>query len=63
MNENQALLALMARWDRDAPRWHYVLDTFWTLDYSQMVEKLGLFSSLEEAVAQADRERDGMVAT
>jgi hypothetical protein len=55
--------ALRRRWRNDEPRWSYVLETFWTLDYQQMVERLSLYGSLDEAVAAAERERDGMVAT
>lgn len=52
-----------AQWAIDGPRWHYVIETFWHLDYPQMVEKLSLFKSLDDAVEQADRERGGMIAT
>jgi hypothetical protein len=55
--------ALQSRWAEEERKWHYVLATFWALDYEQMVQKLALFASLDEAVEQANRERDGMVAT
>ena len=57
------LKALRRRWRNDRKRWAFVLETFWTLDYPHMVERLSLYSSLDEAVAAAERERDGMVAT
>ena len=62
MNE-QELAQLRERWAKDETRWHFVLSTFWQLDYEQIVLVLSRVKTLDDAVLMAERERDGMIAT
>ena len=52
-----------AQWAKDEPRWHFVLATYWQLDYEQIVLILGRSKTLDEAVQIAERVRDGMIAS
>ena len=52
-----------AQWIKDEPRWHFVLATYWQLDYEQIVLILGRSKTLDEAVQVAERVRDGMIAS
>lgn len=50
-------------YQRDIRKWHYVLETFWQLDYAHLVDLLATARSLDRAVEMANREREGTIAT